>query len=194
MAKRHGFLLKDLALYLFLGSLLLITALKLFEASWHSFQTIRRIQTVTADFLNVSERIKHDLLGPIDEIGIGRTSCTYHFLRFANNQTDYAERDYSIQMHNSRLIYYIDNGTSLTAVYLSSLVKEVFFEHGDGVMYITFDYGDYSFRRCYRLDHIKTQRLYYSFLPDPAPLLHRVRRSAFHDGITELVGAFDLLV
>lgn len=175
MAKRHGFLLKDLALYLFLGSLLLASMLQLFRTGWISFQSIRRVQAVTADFISTSERIKYDLLGSIDELTVGKSSLTFTFLKFAENRVDFTSRDYSLQMSGSRLIYNIHNGTSYTAVYLSSLVQSISFEHEADLLTIIFDYGDYSFRRCYRLDHIKTQRFPYGFLPHPAPLLCRER-------------------
>lgn len=164
MAKQRGFILKELLLYLFLGSLLLVSVLKLFQVSWLSFSSIRRINEVSTDFINVSERLKYDLLGDIESMTIGKTSFTFSFLKFETNNQTYVSKDYTLMMQGSRLIYNVFSSNVYTAIYLSSLVKNIRFEKTGDVFIILFDYGDYQFRRAYRLDHIKEKRLLYGFL------------------------------
>ena len=170
MVKHRGFILKELMLYLFLGSLLLITVLKLFQMSWLAFSSIRRINEVSNDFINVSERLKFDLLGDIESINIGTTSFTFSFLKFETNNQTYVTKDYTVMMQGSRLIYNVYNSSGYTAIYLSSLVKNIHFEKTGDLFIILFDYGDYQFRRAYRLDHIKEKRLLYSFFYYPTDL------------------------
>lgn len=173
MAKQRGFILKELMLYLFIGSLLLMTALQLFKMSWLVFSSTRRINEVSNDFINVSERLKFDLLGNIESITIGKTSFTFSFLQFkADNQT-YVVKDYTFMMSGSRLIYNIYGDNQYTGIYLSSLVRGVQFEPIGDLLIILFDYGDYQFRRAYRLDHIKTKRVLYNFLPHSIDLSGR---------------------
>ena len=174
MAKKRGFILKELMLYLFTGSLLLMTVLQLFKMSWLAFSSIRRINEVSNDFINVSERLKFDLLGDIEKINIGTTSFTFTFLQFSEDNKTYAEKDYTFMMSGSRLIYNVYNNNTYTGIYLSSLVQCVQFETTGDLLVFLFDYGDYQFRRAYRLDHIKEKRLLYSLLPDSIDLFVRI--------------------
>lgn len=168
MAKRQGMILSELLLYLFLGSLLLVLSLRLFQVAWLSFQSSRRMRDVANDFIQVSERLKYDLLGDIESITFGDQDLTFSFLQFAENNLDYQERDYTLMLVKGRLIYNIWNKSGYTANYLSSLVRGFCFQVEGELLIMDFDYGDYVFRRCFRLDHIKTKRfLHGSLHPDP---------------------------
>lgn len=164
MAKQRGFILKELMLYLFLGSLLLVSVLQLFKMSWLAFSSIRRINEVSNDFINVSERLKYDLLSDIEGITIGKTSFTFTFLEFTSDHKTFVTKEYTLMMKDSRLVYNIYASSGYTAIYLSSLVQRVQFETREDLFTIVFDYGDYQFRRSFRLDHIQTQRLLFRFL------------------------------
>lgn len=179
MRKQNGFILKELVLYLFFGSLLLITVLRLFLSSWQIFSSLRRVNEVSNDFINVSERIKYDLLSEIQKITIGKTSFTFTFLQFEPDNKTYSVKEYTLMMSGSRLIYNIYGNNSYTAIYLSSLVKNISFETQGDLFMIRFDYGDFAFRRYFRLDHIKTKRVLYSFISDSPDLSVHCRASTF---------------
>lgn len=159
MQQRRGFVIRELMLYLMIGSVLLMVSLNLFRAGWICFQSIRRLTEVRIDFINVSERLKIDLYRDIREIIIGRESFTFSFLLHEGSATDQEERSYTFLMKDNKLCYSINNGTSETPVTLSGLVRSVAFETEPNLLHVTFDYGDYRFRRTYRLDHIQKQGL-----------------------------------
>lgn len=180
MARKRGMILDSLILYLVLGSLLMVSALQLFQVSWLSFQSARRLNDVTNDFVNVTERIKYDLLLDIESITIAEHDFNISFFKYETDQTTYAVRDYLVMMSGSRLIYNIFNGTSYTANYLSSLVKNITITVEGELMIIVFDYGDYQLRRSFRIDHIDKKRILYSFDDRPHDHLccHRGEPSA----------------
>ena len=194
MAKHRGFILKELMFYLFLGSLLFITVLELFKMSWLAFSSVRRINEVSNDFINVSERLKFDLLGDIESITIGQTSFTFSFLQFEADNRTYVAKDYTLMMNGSRLIYNVYNSSGYTSIYLSSLVKSVQFETRENLFTILFDYGDYQFRRSFRLDHIQTKRLLYGLLHHPHDLPGDFCSSAVHGFGSESHGKLHFLV
>lgn len=178
MARKRGFILRELMLYLVFGSLLLGISLKLFQTVWFSFRSIQRQQEVTLDFLFVSERLKYDLYKDVQKIEIGRTSFTFSFLDDTAVQAAPALREYTFCLRNGRLVYNIYNGTTITANYLSSLVQSISLEAEANLLTVIFDYGDHQFRRTYRLDHIKTQRISDGWDPDSAPVVvHRLGRA-----------------
>ena len=181
MGKRRGFILKEICLYLLLGSILLTVALDLFRTAWQTYRTVRRIHQVKGDFLIVSERIKYDLMRGVYEITIGSSDFTMLFPAWAANQTDFAIREYTVMMQGSRLIYNIYHDGAYTATYLSSLVKTFSVSAEADLMILTFDYGDYQFQRSYRLDHIQTQRILYGFTAPDLSQFHPGERHPDHD-------------
>ena len=168
MDRKRGFIIKELMLYLFMGSLLLVTTLHLFHLSWSSYQTIYHLNQVKSDFINVSERLKIDLYKDIHEIVIGKQSFTFSFYIY-DDKIPLEWREYTFLMDRGRLVYTVFTGKSATNIYLSDLVKKVSYEAEDDLLTVIFDYGDYQFRRAYRIDHIQTQRILYSLFPNSPP-------------------------
>ena len=166
MDRKKGFIIKELMLYLLMGSILLMTTLNLLRLSWTAYQTIHRLNEVKSDFINVSERLKIDLYKDIHKIDVGRLSFTFYFYIYDDKDPNLATRQYTFLMDRGRLVYNVFNGSSATNVYLSDLVKGVSYEIEEDLLTVIFDYGDYRFRRSYRIEHIQTQRVLYGFLPD----------------------------
>lgn len=148
--------------YLFIGSLLLAGSLSLFQTSWLSFQSARRLNDITIDFMHVSERIKFDLLGDIESLTVGEQHFIFKFLQQNKSNSKYELKEYIVMMQGKRLVYNIYHGTGYTANYLSSLIKGITIEVQGDLMAVEFDYGDYRFRRYYRIDHIPTKRILHS--------------------------------
>lgn len=181
MGKRRGFILKEICLYLLLGSILLTVTLDLFRTAWQTYQSVRRIHQVKGDFLIVSERIKYDLMRGVYEITLGSSDFTMLFPAWAANQVDFEVREYTVMMQGSRLIYNIYHDKAYTATYLSSLVKAITVTAEADLMILTFDYGDYQFQRSYRLDHIQTQRILYGLTAPDFSQFDPGERHSDHD-------------
>lgn len=155
-------ILSELILYLFLGSLVLATSLKLFQISWLSFKAQRRMHDVATDFMHVSERLKFDLLGDLERITVQDDRFAFYFLQLNTQTKSYELKEYTVMMQGSRLVYNIHHGTGYTANYLSSLVKSIRPKVQGDLMAIDFDYGDQQFRRYYRIDHIPEKWILHS--------------------------------
>lgn len=194
MAKKKGMILNELILYLFIGSLLFAGSLKLFQISWLTFQTTRRMNDISMDFMHVSERIKFDLLGDIESLTIGENHFIFYFLQQNDQKSTHELKEYIVMMQGSRLVYNIYHGTGYTANYLSSMVRSISLEVEGDLMAIDFDYGDHTFRRYYRIDHIPTKRFLYSFHhpSDDLPGRH-IRRARTGHG-SELVIQLHILL
>lgn len=158
MVKR-GFLIKEMILYLIFGSLLLVVSLNLFKVQWLSYQRHKRVQEVTTDFINVSERVKYDLLQELESIEMGPDYLSIRVHVFDKDPRQFVLKDHRLMMVGNRLVYQVNNGTDIRNIYLSSLIKGIQVVNQDPKLEILFDYGDYSFRRCYRIDHIPEKRL-----------------------------------
>lgn len=184
MDRKRGFIIKELMLYLFMGSLLLVTSLHLFRLSWTSYQTINRLNQVKNDFINVSERLKIDLYKDIHRIVIGKESFTFSFYIY-DNKVPLDWREYTFLMDGGRLVYTVFTGKSATNIYLSDLVKKVSYEAEKDLLTVIFDYGDYQFRRAYRIEHIQTQRILYSLLTDP---LSNIGNQCWHFKASNSIG------
>lgn len=181
MAKRRGFVIRELMLYLCLGTVLLAVNLNLFRAAWLTYRTMRRIHAVKGDFLIVSERIKYDLLRGVHDIGASPEAFSFAFPAWAEGNASYQIKDYRVVMEGGRLVYSIYTNNARTSTYLSSLVKAIRVAMERDLLTVTFDYGDYQFQRSYRLDHIQTQRFPDGLHDPPVHGLRHDLRHPVHD-------------
>ena len=175
MGKAKGMILTDLAVYLFVGALLMTLSLNTFKMVYASYTNFIRSNDVKADFINVTERIKFDLLKDMDSIDIYNNAIRFYFRDFTGES--YVMKDYTLRMDNGRLSYVV-NGIRVVGMDLSGLVQSIEVSvHGD-VMRIRFHYPLYSFERSFRIDLFPKKRLYHSILSDSGVLsIHGLCRS-----------------
>lgn len=165
MHRRSGFIVQELLWYLILGTFLLGLGLKLFLLSLQSFELFSQRQDDLFDFLNVSERIKYDLMTQIDALEVAPQSLRFSFWRCQKSKLGGQKLTYCLCHRGTRLVYEVNTCGNQTHIYLSSKVEGIRCERQQGVLILYFDYRTRTFWRAYRIDHILSSRILHRGLP-----------------------------
>lgn len=166
MDKKRGMILADLTVYLITGMLLLVLTVNTFKVIYSSYRNFIEINDVKSDFINVSQRIKFDLLKDIESIEVYKNAIRFKFNEFTSPTSElYEVKDYLLKMDKGRLSYVV-NGQRLVGMDLSDLIRDIEINVEGEIININFQYENYSFERSYRIDTIKQKSFYNIFLAD----------------------------
>lgn len=166
MDKRKGMILVDLTVYLIAGLLLVALTVNTFKVIYLGYRNFIEINDVKSDFINVSQRIKFDLLKDIESIEIYKNAVRFKFNEFSTPAGEtYEVKDYLLKMDRGRLSYVV-NGQRVVGMDLSDLIRDISIEVDGEIINVRFQYDNYSFERSYRIDTIKEKCIYNIFLAD----------------------------